>query len=633
MTSTETAVDRSRGEAAPSLHPADAEAGSAREERPRPRGISARSLGEAAFAVFTGIAAMAAAWWALGLNADMLRMRWTSGATGDQMLHYMVSASATDWSLFTPNERLGFPFNQNLFFAPMYDPASAVALSVGAVFVHDPVLLLNLYQLVGFFVTGVAGYLLFRGLRTGTAVAVVFGLIFALAPYHFQRVALGHAFVGNYWGVAVLVLLLLVVGGERTDPFARWAAGAATSTRARVRHGGVIIGLALLLSLTNSYYYVFGALLMGILLAVRGGLALGTRKWRRLIWPAVAFVALVAFVAAQLAVLSLNFGDRYAKYFSERSAAESEFHAGKIATLLLPWPGSGLPRLGAIADRYAATTTVSPYAEPTGMSVIAIIGILLAILFWLARLASPLEGATGWVSRALRDSRLAVLASAMLAGVLFFVVGGFGYIFAAVVTGEIRSWVRLSIVLATLGLGFVAVIVNGIAKKRGTIILVLTIVAAVAFVDQLAGVRAHVQLLPTRDSDLRALVQEADQRLPSGCGIAELPVKAFPESGPILGLGDYEEALPYVVGGDSALKWSYGAVSGTRSADFWKGVSTPSGFAAAVRDSDACAIYVDRAAYDDDTQWQSYVSAVLGSDWRTHQLKSPDTRQLIFTIE
>ena len=63
------------------------------------------------------------------------------------MLHYIVSASAIDHSLFTPNSRLGFPEYQNLFFAPMYDLASAVALSAGSLLDPDPGLLLNAYQL------------------------------------------------------------------------------------------------------------------------------------------------------------------------------------------------------------------------------------------------------------------------------------------------------------------------------------------------------------------------------------------------------------------------------------------------------------------------------------------------------
>ena len=52
--------------------------------------------------------------------------------------------------------------------------------------------------------TGFAGFLMFRALRCGSITAVVFGTVFALAPFHFERVELGHAFVANYWGVAVL---------------------------------------------------------------------------------------------------------------------------------------------------------------------------------------------------------------------------------------------------------------------------------------------------------------------------------------------------------------------------------------------------------------------------------------------
>jgi hypothetical protein len=70
-----------------------------------------------------------------------------------------------------------------------------------------------------------------------------------------------------------------------------------------------------------------------------------------------------------------------------------------------------------------------------------------------------------------------------------------------------------------------------------------------------------------------------------------------------------------VVGGPSTLRWSYGAVSGTRAGDFWSVAQSPSSFADAVDASDACGIYVDRRAYADDSEWLPFVEAAYGEDW------------------
>lgn len=579
-------------------------------------------------AALTGAIALVVAWFALGLSLETLSMRWASGATGDHMLHYIVSASAIDHTLFTPNLRLGFPENQNLFFAPMYDPASALVLSAGSLVVSDPVLLLNVYQLGGFFVTGVAGYLMFRALRVRDLTAVVFGVVFALAPFHFERVELGHAFVANYWGVAVLVVLVLIAGGDGADPIARWADAAPSPRGPIVRRLVAILAMTFALSLTNSYYYVFAAIILACVIGVRAVVLLVARRGvRSLLWPVVTLGSLVAFVGIQLAILSLNFGDRYQKYFSERLPLESEQHSGKITTLLLPWPGSGIPGVSSRVEAYAQQTSVSPYAEPTGMSVLAIIGIALLVIWALGRFVLPSTGGGRPVAAVLTDPRLSVLALAFWIGLLFYVVGGLGYLFAVLVTPEIRSWVRLSIVLATIGLAFLAVLVDATARRTWMLAAGLGVVVLIAAVDQVAGVPRAVDLEPTADTDLRALVAEADAELEPDCGVAQLPVKGFPESGPILALGDYELGLPYVVGGDSTLRWSYGGVSGTRSGDFWKDVDDPSSFADAVEESGACAIYVDRAAFDDDAEWEAYVDAAYGDDWT--YIGDPDGRQVI----
>ena len=588
-----------------------------------PAGV--RQLGLAAL---TGGIALVVAWFALDLSLEAMSMRWASGATGDQMLHYIVSASAIDHSLFTPNLRLGFPENQNLFFAPMYDPASAVALSAGSLVISDPVLLLNVYQLGGFFVTGVAGYLMFRALRVRELTSVVFGAVFALAPFHFERVELGHAFVANYWGVAVLVVLVLVAGGDGADPIAKWADASQSPKGPVVRRLVAILIMTFALSLTNSYYYVFAAIIIAGVIVVRGVVLLVARRGvRSLLWPVVTLGSLVVFVGVQLAILSLNFGDRYQKYFSERLPLESEQHAGKITTLLLPWPGSGIPGVSSRVEAYAQYTSVSPYAEPTGMSVLAILGIALLVIWALGRFVLPSTTAGRPAATVLTDTRLSVLALAFWIGLLFYVVGGLGYLFAVLVTPEIRSWVRLSIVLATIGLAFLAVLIDATARRLWSLLAVLGVVVVIAAVDQVAGVPRAVDLQPTSDADLRALVAQADSELERDCGVAQLPVKGFPESGPILGLGDYELGLPYVVGADSTLRWSYGGVSGTHSGDFWKDADDPSSFARAVSESGACAIYVDRAAFESDGEWEAYVDAVYGDDWTF--IGNPDGRQVI----
>ncbi|OOB91696.1 hypothetical protein [Rathayibacter sp. VKM Ac-2630] len=438
------------------------------EHRPGPARRHRGALLDLGCALGVGLVALVAAIIALRLSPADLGRRWTSGNTGDMVAHYLVAAGAKDWTLFLPNPSMGFPGTQNQWFTPIFDFESIGVLSALALVLRDPIVILNVFQLSGFALAGIAGYYLFRALRVRRSVAVLFALIFALMPYHFERVALGHAFVGMYWGVALLGILILVVASPTLDPLAEWVDHAPSRRRRLLRRALPVLGLTFGLSVSSSYYFVFGCILLGGIVLFRAIAILIARSgWRELVWPALTVVSLVAFIGVQLALLSLDFGERYASYFAERLPFQSEQHSGKITSLLLPWDGSGFGPLAELSRGYQQSTTVSPTAEPTGTPLIAAVAMILLVLFLLVRAVAPVRtGSAGPAARFLGDERARVLAGVYLWGLLFFVVGGLGYVFAAVVTGEIRAWVRLSVVLSTVALMFAAVLLDTLLRRR-----------------------------------------------------------------------------------------------------------------------------------------------------------------------
>ncbi|WP_230671540.1 hypothetical protein [Rathayibacter sp. Leaf248] len=606
------------------------------EHRPGPARRHRGALLDLGCALGVGLVALVAAIIALRLSPADLGRRWTSGNTGDMVAHYLVAAGAKDWTLFLPNPSMGFPGTQNQWFTPIFDFESIGVLSALALVLRDPIVILNVFQLSGFALAGIAGYYLFRALRIRRSVAVLFALIFALMPYHFERVALGHAFVGMYWGVALLGILILVVASPTLDPFARWVDRAPSRSRCVLRRALPVLGLTFGLSVSSSYYFVFGCILLGGIVLFRAiAILIAGSGWRELVWPALTVVSLVAFIGAQLALLSLDFGERYASYFAERLPFQSEQHSGKITSLLLPWDGSGFGPLAELSRGYQQSTTVSPTAEPTGTPLIAAVAMILLVLFLLVRAVAPVRtGSTGPTARFLGDERARVLAGVYLWGLLFFVVGGLGYVFAAVVTGEIRAWVRLSVVLSTVALMFAAVLLDTLLRRRLPLVIAIVGIGLVAGVDQLGGASVGADLSPVDDTALRAAVSAAESEFAPGCGIVQLPLHGYPEAGAVGGMGDYDEALPYLFSSDdSALRWSYGAVTGTRSADFWADVTTPEQFGAAVAESGACGLLVDQAAYGDDAAaWAPFVDAATSATQPVIESEDDSRRYLFFRV-
>lgn len=280
---------------------------------------------------------------ALHITPADLAQRWTAGGN-DQILHYTIFGSAQDVFPYFPNTQLGFPASQNLLFSPLFDPWSALFVAVVGPFVPNGIWVLNLFYVAGFAGIGATGYLFFRALRVRPSIATVFGVIGAVLPYHFVRIDYGHPFLANYWSVPLIGILVLVVAGPATDPVARLVSGISSTRRRRIVTAALLVALTAGVAWTVSYYYVFGAIILGTTWAVSVVAALiGRRPLRTLAWPTFTLGSLGLLIAVQVGVLSLNFGERYTKYFSGRTPQESEYYGGKLQQLLLPSTTSGFP--------------------------------------------------------------------------------------------------------------------------------------------------------------------------------------------------------------------------------------------------------------------------------------------------
>ncbi|MCM6761765.1 hypothetical protein NB037_04965 [Rathayibacter sp. ZW T2_19] len=566
-------------------------------------------LVEIAWAAGAAVVSILAAALALGLDPGALARRWTAGGD-DQILHYLLFTSATQTFPFATNEALGFPDGFNAFFSTQFDLASALTVSVLGIVIPNGIVLLNTFYLLTFGSVGAAAYPFFRVLGVRPWLSAGLAVVFALAPYHFLRVASGHAFLANYWTIPLLGILVLAAAGESTDPFRRWARSATSRRSLLLRRWAAPAVVALLIASGGGYYYVFAAIVVGgvwgigaVSRLVRGG------GLRSVLGGAAPVVALAVVIGAELLLLSLGYGERYAPYFEGRRIAESELYAGKFLPLLFPWAATGIPKLGTISVLYYAESGSSPMTEPPGLPLIAslALGVLLAALPVLALGGAGLR--RSGVGRLLDDSRFRVLAAATLWTLAFYLLTGLGMAFAFLVGPTIRAWSRLSIVLCLLALGALALALE--RMRRRSLVVAASLLALVAVADQLLGVREDLPVGPVADDEVVQLVDSVDAALPDGCGVVQLPIKSFPDTGSIGGMRDYDEALPYLYTDDASLRWSYGSIEGTTGFDVWDGSASPASFAAAVRGSGACAVLVDTAAYPEDADaWKSLVGAV-----------------------
>ncbi len=584
-------------------------------------------------AVTTGLLSTVVAALALGLTPTALRERWQTG-TDDGVLHYLLFTSATQRFSFADNPDLGFPHGLNVFFSGQVDVSSAIVMRLLSFAVPSGFTLLNLFVLMTFAGVGATGYAFFRALRVRPWLAVIFGALYSLAPYHFIRIGYGHAFISNYWAIPLVGILALVAAGDETDPFRDWAERGSTLRARRLRRFGPLVLLGFAVATTGGYYFVFGVIVVaGVWLVTALRTLLRRDGLRALAAPTWALGPLGVFVLIQLVVLNSGFGERFAPYFASREPVESELYAGKLLSLLLPWSGSRIPLLDRAGVKYADLSPIVPTTESPGTPLVASVGLILlaaALVALVVAGSSPALRST-WFGRVVDDDRVRMLVVGTAWTFCFFIVSGLGVVVAVAIGPEIRAWSRLSVVLILFGLAFVAILVERTTPRRGLRLVVAALIVAVALVDQVAGVRRAVDVNPTADPVVSSFVARADALLPDGCGVVQLPLKSFPDSGTIGQLKDYDEALPYLYTEPGHLRWSYGSILGTKGWTIWQRSTTPETFAGAVRSTRACAVEVDRRGYTSDPAgWRALVRAATGSV--APAITSSDGRFLLFPV-
>jgi hypothetical protein len=249
-------------------------------------------------------------------------------------------------------------------------------------------------------------------------------------------------------------------------------------------------------------------------------------------------------------------------------------------------------RVGPLADiardfeRNSPTQLEEGPAQALGAATaLALVGLLCAALLGLA--GRPV------------DTRLRAAAGAAVMAIVTGAVGGFALLIVYLGTDWLRSWSRLSILIAwfaTVALGVGLDRLGRTAGARGIRPAIAGIalagLLAIALLDQTTGKMAppHERLAAAWHADAR-FVDAIEARMPRGASVYELPYMPFPEQ-------DYRLAAPFVH--SDTLRWSFGAMAGRR--QDWgaglvglPGAETLPGVAAA----GFSGVYLDRALYPD----------------------------------
>jgi phosphoglycerol transferase len=499
-------------------------------------------------------AAMASAIAALTLRLDLASLSRPFQFQGDALFYAGMIKGTVENGWYLSNPDLGAPIGMESAAFPLLhnDVLHLLIVKVLGVFL-SPIATFNAFFLLTFPLCAVVAYWAMRRLGLSVGPALVCSVLYAVLPYHFLR-SESHLFFTSYYGVPVAcVLVLSILGGDTL--FERRRASNRLLSWVTPRTLGTLLMAAVVAS-SSAYYLVFALILVA---AATVGRLIAEGRWRALLPGLAAMTAMVVVaVALQLPYLMHRVGEP--KLVAERLPAESELYGLKLDQLVFPIGGHRFEPFADFAQEFE-TTTVPRSELMSYLGLIATVGLgwLLVVGF-----AAAVQGRVRLGGRRERDASIAAVVAFLVA-----TVGGFSAVFAYLVSPQIRSWNRMSIVIAFFALLAIGLVLDRIRTRAATprakqlfagLLAVLVLIGAY---DQTSSryTPDYAEAAATFD-DVSALVGRIEELLPEGSSVLQLPYFPFPEHVPIRGMNLYGHMQAYLT--STELRWSYGAVEGTK---------------------------------------------------------------------
>lgn len=476
------------------------------------------------------------------------------------------------------------------------DRAHLIGLRVLGLFTEDAMLQLNLYLLAGFLLVGLASFAVTRALGLSPLVAGTVSIAFAIAPYHFDRIASGHMMLAAYYAVPLGLLLAI------------WASTGTLSRSTSGRRWVAAVACVLIVGSASAYYAMFS-----IVAVVALGAAVAVRRWswRAMLAPAAVAVGIVAVVGLNtVGTLATARAAGANHEASLRALSDSDTYALRPAQLVLSNEHLIGP-IAAMGERLGQVEFPGEGTSPIG--IVALLGLAGALVVTVRTLGRPpAVEAEPSGSRPERgdDSDDALLQRIVVLAVsltLAASVGSVGLLLAAAGFGQIRVWSRMSIVVTFLGLLAAGVLLDRVLRsrwpRRDTVapLLVCVAVVAAAVLDLGAAMPDRAEAAAARAQD-REVAAALDESFDAGDAVFQLPYLPFPAGTVGSGIPLYAHLGPWAAS-DGELRWSAGGAQG-RGGDWQQSwtMQSPDVMVAGLAAAGFDALYIDRRDDGSDLQ-------------------------------
>jgi phosphoglycerol transferase len=546
----------------------------------------------------------------------------------DALLHNAVIKGVIDNGWSWRNDYIGMPAGFDARDFPVADNLHLLIIHFLSLFSTDSTLILNLLFLLTFPLATISSLYVLRRVGISYPVALFGSLLYTFLPYHFLR-GEAHLFLSDYVIVPPIILVILRVCSGTLLKSERGAEEITPAASTSIRRITFSVIVCLLISAAGIYYPFFAC----YLLLVAGLVAtLRAKELRHLLIAALLTTIIFAGVALNYAPSFLYTRANKATPISQRGPAEAETFGLKIVQLLMPIYGHRIKALTELVNQYLVNRPLVNENDTASLGMIGSSGFLL-LLVWLLRPRRETSEAESIKTHQLLDH----LSALNIAAVLLGTIGGFGAVFALLISAQVRSYNRISIFIAFFALCAVCLVLENISRtlappglRRIAFYIFLGLALIIGILDQTSArfIPDYAALKSAYEND-RDFVNRIEASMPPGAPIFQLPYAQFPEPPKVNQLDDYDHLRAYLH--SKRLRFSYGAMM-TRESDVWQktvAAQSPNQLVATLAQAGFKGIYLDRKGYaDHGLAIEDELTKLLGA----HAFSSRDGRFLFFNI-
>ncbi|WP_025720501.1 hypothetical protein [Paenibacillus sp. 1-18] len=486
-------------------------------------------------------------WYVLRLNLFDIYIPYVY--TGDGLSTNLFIKGMIDNGWYNFNPYVGAPFGLEMYDYPLGgDNFQYLVMKFLSLFNSNSIWVMNVYYLMTFPLCMISAYMVFRNFKVPISFSITFSLLYAFLPYHILRT--GHLFLLGYYMIPLMVMVIMWLAHQ--DDFLLVKSRENPKTRGyRINVNKKLFAsfiICALIGATGAYYAFFSCFFLAVVGIAQWIFEKNAAKFFKSLFLVLIIVFSLAVNISPSLYYKLNNPSQNS--VSSRDFEAAEIYGLKISQLLLPTTNHNMEWIRDKKNEYNSKAPLVNENDTASLGVIGSFGFLMLLIVMIFLKMRP----------DLNNQYVRTLSIMNVCALLLGTIGGFGVLFAALISAQIRSYNRLSIFIAFFSLLYLALSTKLIIKKfklnNYVVSLIALIVAFVGMFDQSSHPLVSSKIVAQKYNQDAEFIHHIRELVPSKSMIFQVPYVSFPEGEKLNNMGNYDLLKGYIHSHD--LYWSFG---------------------------------------------------------------------------